>query len=328
MNIDGTNDRDGQDGQGGRGRELVPDAWRELDDTLADGPAPVEVPAEAKPWLADQRFVHGLLRAMHSPDVAAREGRVAAILAAIDRERVLVGPRRHWLAVAAAALLLACLGVWMALPAATPTAVAAVERAAAELGRDVVRRYSLEIRNDGDNARPAARHEFELFTRPGSRFLLRGKFGFGAMQFGEVQLGGDGQETWFTAGNGMIRNAVPMAERERLLQQFGQALDVGYLDVHDLVKRLPGDCELQVVGREIDADGRAVLRIEARGRRAARARVQQAWLLCDEETGMVKRLEIEGDPRPQGPRGMGHGRMTLEYRGEVPNDEVDFRRPW
>lgn len=328
MNIDGTNDRDGQDGQGGRGRELVPDAWRELDDTLADGPAPVEVPAEAKPWLADQRFVHGLLRAMHSPDVAAREGRVAAILAAIDRDRVLVGPRRHWFAVAAAALLLACFGVWMALPAAMPTAVAAVERAAAELGRDVVRRYSLEIRSDGDNGRAPVLHEFELFTRPGSRFLLRGKFGFGAMQFGEVRLGGDGQETWFTAGNGMIRNAVPMAERERLLQQFGQALDVGYLDVHDMVKRLPGDCELQVVGRETDADGRAVLRIEARGRRAARARVQQAWLLCDEETGMVKRLEIEGDRRLQGPRGMGQGRMTLEYRGEVPNDEVDFRRPW
>lgn len=328
MNIDGTNDRDGQDGQGGRGRELVPDAWRELDDTLADGPAPIEVPVEAKPWLADQRFVHGLLRAMHSPDVAAREGRVAAILAAIDRERVLVGPRRHWLAVAAAALLLACLGVWVALPSAEPTAVAAVERAAAELGRDVVRRYSLEIRNDGDNARSAALHEFELFTRPGSRFLLRGKFGFGAVQFGEVRLGGDGKETWFTAGNGMIRNAVPMAERERLLQQFGQALDVGYLDVHDMVKRLPGDCELQVVGRETDADGRSVLRIEARGRRAARARVQQAWLLCDEETGMVKRLEIEGERRVQGARGMGHGRMTLEYRGEVPNDEIDFRRPW
>ncbi|MFN7589354.1 MAG: hypothetical protein ACK501_24135 [Planctomycetota bacterium] len=328
MNIDGTNDRDGQDGQGGRGRELVPDAWRELDDTLADGPAPVEVPADARPWLADQRFVHGLLRAMHSPDVAAREGRVAAILAAIDRERVIQGPRRHWLAVAAAALLLACFGVWMALPTATPTAVAAVERAAAELGRDVVRRYSLEIRSDGDNGRPPVQHDFELFTRPGSRFLLRGKFGLGAMQFGEVQLGGDGQETWFTAGNGMIRNAVPMAERERLLQQFGQALDVGYLDVHDMVKRLPGDCELQVVGRETDADGRAVLRIEARGRRAARARVQQAWLLCDEETGMVKRLEIEGDRRVQGPRGMGQGRMTLEYRGEVPNDEIDFRRPW
>ena len=311
----------------------MPDAWRELDDTLADGPAPAEVPAEAKDWLADQRFLHGLLRAMHSPDVAAREGRVAGILAAIDRERIGVGPRRHWLAVAAAALLMACFGVWLALPAATPTAVAAVERAAAELARDVVRRYSLEVRSEGDGGnagggRGPVNHEFELFTRPGSRFLLRGKFGFGAMQFGDVRLGGDGQETWFTAGNGMFRHAVPMAERERLFQQFGQALDVGYLDVHDLVKRLPGDCELQVVGRETDADGRALLRIEARGRRAARARVQQAFLLCDEQTGMVKRLEIEGDRRLQGPRGMGQGRMTLQYVGEVPNDEIDFRRPW
>ena len=85
--------------------------------------------------------------------------------------------------------------------------------------------------------------------------------------------------------------------------------------------------DARLVGQFADRD-LAVLRIEARGRRAARARVQQAWLLCDEETGMVKRLEIEGDRRVQGPRGMGQGRMTLEYRGEVPNDEIDFRRPW
>lgn len=29
-------------------RELVPEDWRDLDDTLADGPAPGDVPAAAK----------------------------------------------------------------------------------------------------------------------------------------------------------------------------------------------------------------------------------------------------------------------------------------
>ena len=66
-----------------KGRELVPDAWRDFDDTLADGAEPandVEVPTESKSWLADQRFLHGLLRAMNTQDAAAREARIDAIL--------------------------------------------------------------------------------------------------------------------------------------------------------------------------------------------------------------------------------------------------------
>lgn len=306
----------------GRGRELVPEGWRELDDTLADGPAPMAVPPEAKPWLAEQRFVHGLLRALHSPDVAAREGRIAAILGAIDRER-LRSPRRHWFAVAAAALLMACTVVWLSLPEQVPTAVAAVERAVAELSRDVVREYRLEIRNDGEAGRPPAQHDFELLTRPGGRFLLQGRLGFGQMQFGELRIGADGTEVWVTGGSGMLRHAVPMQERERLMQQFGNALDVGYFDLHDLVKRMPADCELQVVGSEVGSDGRSRLRIEARGRANERGRVHRATLLCDEASGMIERLEIEGDRRRAG-----LGRMVLQYLGERATDGVDFRRPW
>ena len=251
------------------------------------------------------------------------EGRVAAILTSIDRERF-AAPRRHWLAVAAAALLMACFGVWMAMPAALPTASAAVERAVAELGRDVVRRYKLVMSSSGEQGRPAARHEFELSTRPGGRFLVQGKLGFGQLQFGEVRIGSDGVETWLTGGNGMFRHAVPLAERERLLQQFGNVLDIGYLDVHELVKRLPGDCELQVVGREVDSAGRSQLRIEARLRQGTgRAGPHKAWLLCDEASGMITRLEVEGE-RPRA----GAARMQLEYVGEVPTDSVDFRKPW
>lgn len=29
------------------------DKWRELDDTLADGPSPAEVPEDARDWLAE-----------------------------------------------------------------------------------------------------------------------------------------------------------------------------------------------------------------------------------------------------------------------------------
>lgn len=312
------NGRDDDKPAGGGGRELVPDAWRELDDTLADGPAPVDVPGEAKAWLADQRFLHGLLRALHTQDAAAHEGRVAAILERIDREAT-VEPRRRWLVVAAVALLVACVGVWAALPASLPTAEAAVERAVAELARDVARRFVLRVTPADGKSGP--KNEFAVMARPGGRFRVEGKLNIGSMQLGQFRLGCDGEELWFVAANGAFRHTVPLAERERLQQRLGDVLELGYLDVHDLVRKLPGDFALRVVGRESNA-GRDVLRIEAtRARTDAGARLRSAWLLCDEATGMVTQIEAE----------IAHGsaarRVSFEYVGEEPGT-VDFRRPW
>lgn len=305
-----------------KGRELVPDAWRELDDTLADGPAPVAVPAEAKSWLADQRFLHGLLRAMHSQDAAAREGRIAEVLGRIDAERA--QRRSRWLPILAAAFVLACLGVWAALPASLPTAEAAVQRAVDELARDVARRFRLAATAVDGKGKEVLRHEFALVTRPGSRFRVSGKLGFGAVQFGEFQIGCDGQEIWVLSANGLFRRASPLAERDRLLQGLGDVIDVGYLDVHDLVRKLPADFELRCVGREADDNGRSILRIEATRRRAdARVRLRSAWLLCDEANGMVTKLEVEADL----PRGNSR-RLSIEYLGEEPPGLVQFGRPW
>lgn len=305
-----------------KGRELVPDAWRELDDTLADRPAPAEVPAEAKPWLADQRFLHGLLRAMHTQDAAAREGRIAVVLDRIDAEPA--QGRRRWLPILLAAFVLACLGVWWALPASLPTAEAAVQRAVDELARDVARRFRVEGIATDSSGKATLHHEFALVTRPGSRFRVSGKLGFGTLQFGEFQIGCDGQEVWAVSANGLFRRASPLAERDRLLQGLGDVIDIGYLDVHDLVRKLPADFELRCVGREADGRGRAMLRIEATRRRAdARVRLRSAWLLCDEANGMVTRLEVEADLL------RGHSRrLSIEYLGEEPPGLVQFGRPW
>lgn len=301
-----------------RGRELVPDAWRELDDTLADGPAPVDLPAAAKPWLGDQRYLHGLLRGLHTQDAAAREARIARILESVDQARV--EPRVHWLRIAAAALLMACLGIWLALPASLPTAEAAVQRAVAELARDVARRYRVTVQM-GDRGQA---HEFALVTRSGSRFRLDGKITFGDLQLGEVRIGCDGQDTWFYAANGLIRRTAPLAERERLERGLGNVLDLGYLDLHGLVKRLPTDFELRVVGRQADSAGRKLLRIEAvRTHEDARSRLRSAWILCEEATDMVTHMEVD--------LAAGFGparRMQIEYLGEEPPGLVDFTRPW
>lgn len=301
-----------------KGRELVPDEWRELDDTLADGPSPAAVPPESRSWLADQRFLHGLLRAMNTQDAAAREARIAAILERIDATAP-VAPGRRWLTVAVAALLLACVGLWMALPASLPTAEAAVQRAVVELARDVARRFRVVGVGVDAKGEEVLRREFALVSQPGGRFRVDGRLGAG-----EFRVGSDGQELWVVAMNGAFRDAGPLAERKNLLRMFGDVIDLGYLDVHDLVEKLPGDFELAVVGREVDAAGRAVLRIEATRKRAsARAQLRTAWLACDEATGMVTRIEVE----VEFPRGASR-RVSIEYLGEEPPGLVEFVRPW
>lgn len=301
------------------------DDWTEFDDTLADGPAPAGVPDDARPWLAEQRTLHGLLRALHTADAAARESRVAAIMARVDAEpRRGAGAGRRWILVAAAALLLASLGLWFALPARLPTAEAAVQRAVVELARDVDRRFRLEVVGTGRNGDEVLRHEFELVTRPGMRFRLDGTFGFGGLRLGQARIGCDGEEVWVLPVNGIGRRAGPLAERERLLRGLGDVLDVGYLDVHELMQRLPEDCDVRLVGREAGADGRSLLRVEAgRKRRSLLVRTRSAELLFDERSGMVVSLEAEVQFTGGATR-----RLSIEYLGELPAGSVDYRRPW
>ncbi len=306
-----------------QGRELVPEPWRELDDTLADGPSPTAVPPEAKAWLADQRFLHGLLRAMHTQDAAAREGRIAAMLARIAGDGA-VEPRRHWVTVAVAALLMASFAFWLWLPAALPTASAAVERAVTELARDVARRFRVVGVGVDGKGNEMVRHEFALVTRPGGFFRVTGRLGFGPFQTSALTIGSDGQELWATSANGAFQRAAPLAESERLLQGLGDMLDLGYLDVHALVKKLPTDFELAVVGRERDATGRELLRIAATRKRVdAPIRLRSAWLLCDEKTGMVTKLAADLEFSRGASR-----QLSIEYLGDEPPGLVEFHRPW
>jgi len=305
------------------------DEWRELDDTLADGPAPAslpnELPDDARQWLAEQRTMHGLLRALHTADANAREGRVRAILTRIDGERA-TGHRRHWLSVAAAALLLATVGVWLALPPSLPTAEAAMARAVGELGRDVDRRFHVRLVSvpNPRKEREFVRHDFELVTRPGSRFLIDGRFAFGGMRVAEGRIGCDGEEVWVLPNNPAFRRSGPLSEREQLLEGLGDFLDIGYVDVHRIVQKLPGDFVLRTVGREVADDGSASLRIRAKRRRhRGLIQLRSAELLVDEPTGMVTRLEAELRVVTGGTR-----RLVIEYLGEATPGTVDYKKPW
>lgn len=307
-------------------RDEVPVDWQLADDTLDDTSCE-QVPAGSQQWLAGQRFVHGLLRAMHTADSSAREVRVQNLLHSIDAERSISvhQGRRHWGLVAAAALLLAAVAAFFALPDRLPTAQAAVQRAVEQLARDVDLRFLLVLTGEDVSGQEKLRHEFDLVTRPGLRFLVDGKLSFGPVQLGEFQIGSDGEEFWMKSANGMLRRASPIAEHERLMQGLGDLVDVGYLDVHALVRQLPEDFELEVVGHETGAQGQRLLRIEAkRERRGRRGGIlHDAWLLCDEVTGMVTHLQVQA----QMARGFRRG-LTFDLVGEVPPGTIDYRKPW
>jgi hypothetical protein len=296
--------------------------WRVCDDTLADGPVPEPV-GVAKRWLAEQRFVHGLLRGMNTADAAAREGRVAAILQRIDQERRGALPRRHWAVVATAALLLAALATWWSLPQRLPTADAAVLRAVAELSRAIDRRFHIEIEVGDGGGKPPFRQEFAMVARPGSKFRLDGKLAIGTFQLGELRIGCDGQELWVLPANGMFRRAVPLADHEQLLQGFGSVLDLGYLDVHDFVAKLPADFDLEVLGREMGSTGRSEVVLAGLPRQGARSPLRSLRLQADEDTGMVTRIEAESD----GGRGV-RRIVRIAYQGTESPSLVDYRRPW
>lgn len=318
------------------GRDDWSEDWTELDDTLADGPAPGSVPSEAKRWLASQRFMHGLLRALHTADAQDREGRVRRLLASLgDRSAMpsdleAVGadgppeprrPLREWFLFAAAAVLLSAIALWSWLPAELPTVEAAVQRAAAALGGNVDRAFTLVV--EVDNARGQVRtHEFTFTSRPGMRCVGEGKLQFGAREIA-IRFGCDGELIWFRAPNGTMQGSEPLAKADKLLATMGGVLDVGYLDVQALIAKLPANFPLHTVERRVDPrTGRRLVRI-ATEPGAAAARLRSAWLEYDEATGIVEQLEIVAEGRNGTTR-----RVTFTHRGTVPAGDVDYRRPW
>lgn len=297
--------------------------WHELDDTLADGPSPADVPEEAREWLAGQRVIHGLLRALHTADASAREARIGSVMESIDRHAT-AGHRRHWVAVALAASVLATIAIWFALPPSLPTAEAAMARAVDQLARNVDRHYHVRLSTAGRWRPERVYNEFDLIARPGMRFLIEGRFKFGELRTAGGRVGSDGETIWLEAKNGRNRRSGPLADREEFLEGLGDILDLGYIDLHSLVEKLPSGFNMRVVDRSTDSDGRQQLHIKAQRRRTPGAiKVRNAELTVDELTGMVKRIDAEVFVVGGGLR-----HVVVEYRGQPEPGSVDYSRPW
>lgn len=294
------------------------DRFGEVDDTLQDD-AVAQVPAEARGWVAEQRFVHGLLRSLHGMDAASNEARVRAVMDAVRSEpavRLRAVPR---FVAAAAAVLLAVAGWWFLQGDRMPSAEAAVARAASVLGEEVDRRFLLRIERRAEPAEPGAARPpgiggdafrlptaFEMTTRPGRRFLVT----FDAV-FGPITCGCDGTTVWLRSEGGFVPpRDVPLAEADALLARLGGPLELGYLDILGIVQRLPEGFELASTGR---VGGGSLVRVEAtRMPESMQKSIQGVVLHCDEDSGMVTWIEVQCTGR----KGESM-RITMEYQGTV-----------
>lgn len=275
-------------------RDDLPQEWQEHDETLLDHSAGQAPPEAARDWLMEQRFVHGLLRAMNT-DAGTREQRVQSILKEISARR---RSTPVWWSLAAALLL--ALIAWFVVPGLDrlPRAEACVARALEHMKLPVDRRFRLTIQGEG--LLLFGRHrELTLTTRPGMRFLIQGPVG---------SAGCDGTKVWILAP-GMVRPmAVPLSEAQGLLARMGDVLDLGYLDVQALLQRLPEGFEMKARGRESGQ-----VRVEAtRLPERLQDRVESVSMLCDEQSGMVTRIEVRTTPHKNATR-----TLVFEYVGTV-----------
>lgn len=281
-----------------------------LDDTLDEIPERDPRTTAEKRWLMEQRFVHGLLRAMHTADAEARQARVDGILQRLPARGTLLLWRRL---AAAAAVLVTGLGLWFFLREATapfPRAEAIVAKAVAHLGEPVDRRYDLSI-----SVRNNTRH-FELTARPGSRFLIEGE-----SPFGRIKAGCDGAELWLKPERGPMLPTFPLAAALASRFQVAGVLDIGYFDLPSLVAALPRDCELRAMRREGGLVRVEATRLPAR----AESRVREAFLLVEEATGLVRKIEIHAGGTDKD--GSAVRSVVFEYVGIVTMRDEDFRVP-
>ncbi len=180
-----------------------------FDETIEDGSLDRLPEGELRNEVMRQRFVHGLLRSMHSMDAEGREVRVQNILDALPAEGELgpaegeLGPAegevaipklRPWLVLAASVTILAGVA-WFVFPtkrADLPRAEALVARAADQLAEPVNRHFTIVRTDTKANGSEWSKVSMELIARPG-RFLIEGDSVFGA-----YSVGLDDEHIWYT----------------------------------------------------------------------------------------------------------------------------------
>ena len=292
---------------------LEPEDRFGADDTLAEDTEVVNVPLEARPWLAQQRFVHGMLRALHTADADSREARVQAVMHELDAQPSIW--RRF--ATAAAVFVAAAIALYALWPdpARLPRAEAMVAKAIAALDQPIDREFELVV--DIERAGRHSERRMQITLRPGRRFLVSAEG-----PLGKFNAGCDGETVWFQPAVGVFRMDVPLAEARRLTERLGDMLDLGYLDLETLLRRLPQDTELRCVGREPGG-----IRVEAIGTVKLRhLELRSIQMVVDDRGGMLREIDATAGSEARTREVGAH----LRYRHVADHQlgEAAYRRPW
>ncbi len=286
-----------------------------FDETLEDGPLPVPRDADLRRQLADQRFVHGLLRAAHGADASSREARVQAVVAGLPADQ----PRRRrglWItAVASVGLgLAAALTIRALLP--VPRAEIALQQALDQVAADAHHRFALTVTVTAPDRELEGTVRYALTTHLGGRFLLEGE-GWLA----PLRAGSDGDTVWCAPAVAWLRWSRPFARDCQLGWLFGQSrLTAGDFDLREwllTLRRAAPDLAVRAVA---GVDGRSRARVEWIDRHSP---ADGAAIEVDEARGTLERLEVSS-AAPGGFR----RHLTFDYRGPAEGDVERYRRPW
>lgn len=284
-------------------------------------------------WIARQRFVDGVMRAVRTPQ-ETQEATIASIMCRLDDDRVAPlswsrpQPKPHRMLLVLAASLLLGMFFWPAVfSEPLPEAHASVLRGASLLREDCERSFAVSLLTSS-NGHTKPEQKLELTMRPGRRFVVHGALQLGPIRFDEMRFGCDGNEFWFEApevgGSEQIRRAGPLEEAPSLLRGIGSVLDMGLLDVHAFVTQLPKSFALKTTKRSFDAHGRNLVHVEATGGQSRPGFcLQRAEVVCCEDSGTIVRLDVEGND------GLGtEHRLSFSDLGSRAANEKLYQRPW
>jgi len=300
---------------------------------LSGGDAPSPDDLILRDWIARQRFVDGVMRAVRTP-TETQEATIRDIMSRLGDDRPMPlswsrpQPKPHRMMLVLAASLLVGMLFWPTVfSEPLPEAHASVLRGASLLREEGERCFAVSLLTSSQgHAKPE--QNLELTMRPGRRFVVHGALQLGPIRFDEMRFGCDGNEFWFEApapdASEPIRRAGPLEEAPSLLRGIGSVLDMGLLDVHAFVTQLPKTFALKTTKRTFDAYGRNLVHVEATG---APARpgfcLQRAEVVCCEESGTIVRLDVEGND------GLGtEHRLSFSDLGPRVADDRLYRRPW
>jgi hypothetical protein len=225
----------------------------------------------------------------------------------------------RWCIAAAALMAVAFVFVLARANASDRLGQQVLQRVTDALARPLDRTFALTERTFAKNGGMFREQSLTITMRAGMHFVVEGGTLRGPP--GTV-VGCDGAVVWVDDGRSF--QSEPLVDGKPSMYATRGLMDPDYLDLHALAQRLLQTGVVRVVGRETDLGGVVLVRLEVLCE-ADRPlpRIRTVGVLCAEETGDVKHLEIHIEGH------QGYRRVAaFDCLGVVEGDASRYARPW